>query len=61
MSNSSPQSQKKVCRRCNKKVTDDIICASCKNELLSMYDSKSVGKQLMKLKKLADMLHEMPQ
>lgn len=29
----------KLCKRCNKHQTSDIICASCKNELLSSYEN----------------------
>jgi hypothetical protein len=29
----------KSCKRCNKHKTKDVICASCKNELLSSYEN----------------------
>ena len=33
------QPKYKICKRCNKHHTKDIICASCKNELLSSYEN----------------------
>ena len=33
-------SGKKVCKRCNRHHTKDIICPSCKSELLSSYESR---------------------
>ena len=30
----------KKCKRCNRNLTQDIICPSCKNELIAMYDNK---------------------
>ena len=29
----------KVCKRCNRHQAEDIICPSCKNELLSSYNN----------------------
>jgi hypothetical protein len=46
-------SRKRICKRCNKKITDDIICASCKNELLSQYDSKIGWKMAFEIEKVS--------
>jgi uncharacterized paraquat-inducible protein A len=40
MNRKNPESEFKVCKRCNRHQTKDIICPSCKNELLSSYDNK---------------------
>ena len=31
---------KKICRRCNKNTSEDMICPVCKNELIALYDNK---------------------
>jgi transposase-like protein len=31
---------RKICRRCNKNSSEDLICAGCKNELIALYDNK---------------------
>jgi len=33
--------KQRTCKRCNKNLTDDIICQSCKNELLSHFEASS--------------------
>ena len=30
----------RICKRCNKNVSEDLLCTSCKVELLNKYDSK---------------------
>jgi RNA polymerase subunit RPABC4/transcription elongation factor Spt4 len=40
MNRKKPESEFKVCKRCNRHQTKDIICPSCKNELLSAYDNR---------------------
>jgi len=30
----------KICKRCKKNTTTDLICTNCKVELLNIYDSK---------------------
>jgi hypothetical protein len=30
----------KICKRCNKNTTIDIICPACKNELIAIYENK---------------------
>ena len=40
MNRKKPESDLKVCKRCNRHHTKDIICPSCKNELLSSYDNR---------------------
>jgi len=46
-------SRNKICKRCNRKVTEDIICAGCKNELLSQYDSKVDWKVAYEIEKVS--------
>jgi len=53
MRNALPSSRKRVCKRCNKKITEDIICAGCKNELLSQYDSKIGWKMAFEIEKVS--------
>jgi hypothetical protein len=53
MRNALPLSRKRVCKRCNKKITEDIICAGCKNELLSQYDSKIGWKMAYEIEKVS--------
>jgi hypothetical protein len=31
---------RKICRRCNKNSSEDIICPACKNDLIALYDNK---------------------
>ena len=40
MEKSITKNGQKVCKRCNRNLATDIICASCKNELLISFDSK---------------------
>jgi uncharacterized paraquat-inducible protein A len=40
MNRKKPESEFKVCKRCNRHQAKDIICPSCKNELLSSYDNR---------------------
>ncbi len=46
-------SRQRICKRCNKKITEDMICASCKNELLSQYDSKVGWKIAYEIEKVS--------
>ncbi len=39
MKKAAAETEYKICKRCNQHHTKDIICASCKNELLSSYES----------------------
>jgi hypothetical protein len=40
MNKPATEKKQQVCKRCNSNLTTDIICPSCKNELLSTFDSK---------------------
>ncbi len=53
MGNATLRPAKKICKRCNKNVTEDIICASCKNELLSKYDSRIGWKTAYEIEKIS--------
>lgn len=35
-----PLTAGKLCRRCNKNTSTDIVCPSCKNELIAIYENK---------------------
>ena len=37
MEKTETDAEQKMCKRCNKHQTKDVICALCKNELLSSY------------------------
>jgi uncharacterized paraquat-inducible protein A len=39
MNKKEPKTGFKVCKRCNRHQAEDIICPSCKNELLSSYNN----------------------
>jgi RNA polymerase subunit RPABC4/transcription elongation factor Spt4 len=39
MKNKQPKAEFKICKRCNRHQAEDIICPSCKNELLSSYNN----------------------
>jgi hypothetical protein len=53
MSNSLASSRKRICKRCNRNVTEDIICAGCKNELLTHYNSKINWKMAYEMEKVS--------
>jgi len=40
MKKKEPNTKFKVCKRCNRHQAEDIICPSCKSELLSSYNNK---------------------
>ncbi|MBA7536098.1 hypothetical protein ES705_28360 [subsurface metagenome] len=42
---------KPVCKRCNKNQTVDIICQSCKNELLSHFEASSDWQMAFEMEK----------
>jgi len=47
-------SQKK-CRRCNKHLTNDLICPACKNELILLYDNKLGWKTAYEVERISRM------
>ncbi|HES59551.1 MAG TPA: hypothetical protein ENO18_03885 [Caldithrix sp.] len=53
MKNALSSSRKRICKRCNRQITEDIICAACKNELLSQYDSKIGWKMAYEIEKVS--------
>jgi hypothetical protein len=44
---------KKLCRRCNNIYTNDKICPTCKNELISLYDNKLSWKTAYEVEKVS--------
>jgi hypothetical protein len=53
MRNTPPSSRKRICKRCNRRITEDIICAGCKNELLTHYNSKIDWKMAYEMEKVS--------
>ena len=53
MRNAISKVRTRTCKRCNKKLTEDIICASCKNELLSQYNSQISWKMAYEIEKVS--------
>ena len=40
MGNKTGDKKQRLCKRCKKNLSTDIICTSCKVELINNYDSK---------------------
>jgi hypothetical protein len=40
MGKKTNEKKPKICKRCKKNPSSDIICTSCKVELINIYDSK---------------------
>jgi cytochrome c-type biogenesis protein CcmH/NrfF len=53
MSNTLPLSRKRICKRCNRRIAEDMICAGCKNELLTHYNSKIGWKMAYEMEKVS--------
>jgi hypothetical protein len=53
MRNTLASSGKRICKRCNRLITEDIICAGCKNELLTHYNSKISWKMAYEMEKVS--------
>jgi hypothetical protein len=53
MRNTPPSFRKRICKRCNRRITEDIICAGCKNELLTHYNSKIDWKMAYEMEKVS--------
>jgi len=43
----------KLCRRCNKNYSQDIICPACKNELIALYDNKLCWRTAYEVEKIS--------
>lgn len=43
--------KKLICKRCNMNYTDDIICQSCKNELLNYFEASSDWQMALEIEK----------
>ncbi len=43
----------KLCRRCYKNKTNDIICPACKNELIAIYDNKVTWRTAYEIEKFS--------
>jgi hypothetical protein len=49
----SPEKIGKLCRRCNRNYSGDIICPACKNELIILYDNKLGWKTAWEIEKVS--------
>jgi len=43
----------KICRRCHKITSDDVICPACKNELIVLYDNKLSWRTAYEVEKIS--------
>jgi hypothetical protein len=43
----------KLCRRCYKNSTVDIICPACKNELIALFDNKLTWRTAYEVEKIS--------
>jgi hypothetical protein len=44
---------KKLCKRCYKNSATDVICASCKNELIALYENKLTWRTAYEIEKIS--------
>jgi hypothetical protein len=44
---------KKLCKRCYKNPATDVICPSCKNELLAIYENKLTWRTAYEIEKIS--------
>lgn len=49
----SSEKVSKLCRRCYKIKTTDIICPTCKNELIAIYDNKVTWRTAYEIEKIS--------
>jgi hypothetical protein len=49
----SPEKLRKLCRRCNRNYSSDIICPACKNDLITLYDNKLGWKTAWEVEKVS--------
>lgn len=47
------ENKSKLCRRCYKNKTNDIICPACKNELIAIYDNKVTWRTAYEIEKIS--------
>lgn len=43
----------KLCKRCYRNPASDIICATCKNDLIAIYDNKLTWKTAYEVEKIS--------
>lgn len=43
----------KLCKRCYRNPADDIICPTCKNELIALYDNKLTWRTAYEVEKIS--------
>lgn len=43
----------KLCKRCYRNPAGDIICPSCKNELIALYDNKLTWRTAFEIEKIS--------
>jgi hypothetical protein len=48
-----PEKLKKLCKRCFKNPATDVICPSCKNELIALYENKLTWRTAYEVEKIS--------
>jgi hypothetical protein len=43
----------KICKRCNKNTSVDVICPGCKNELIAIYENKLTWKTAYEVERIS--------
>ena len=46
-----PEKPQGKCKRCNKNLTDDVICTSCKSELIGYYEASGDWQMAFEIEK----------
>ncbi len=49
----SSEKASKLCRRCYKNTTNDLICPACKNELIAIYENKVTWRTAYEIEKIS--------
>jgi hypothetical protein len=47
------ETPRKICKRCHKNGSDDVICPACKNDLLALYDNKLSWRTAFEVEKIS--------
>jgi hypothetical protein len=49
----APDLPRKLCKRCHKNTSEDIVCPACKNELIALYDNKLSWRTAYEVEKIS--------
>jgi hypothetical protein len=44
---------RKLCKRCHKSISEDVICPACKNDLIALYDNKLSWRTAFEVEKIS--------